>query len=85
MPVKRPVHIKPFAARDGLLAVRDELGGELLDPPQSRAFALADHQVAHVYIADRGEIPRVRALLEQLGGIDEIWGEDENARARAGA
>ena len=38
---------------------RVEEGGELLDPPQSRAFAIADHQVAHVYVEDRHDMPRV--------------------------
>jgi predicted AlkP superfamily pyrophosphatase or phosphodiesterase len=89
VPVKKPVHINRALREAGLLAVRNEDGGELLDPPQSRAFAVADHQVAHVYVADPGDIPRVRALLEQLGGIDEIWGEDEKrahglAHERAG-
>jgi predicted AlkP superfamily pyrophosphatase or phosphodiesterase len=77
VPVKRPVHINRALREAGLLAVRDEQGGELLDPPQSRAFAVADHQVAHVYVPNRDDIPRVRALLEQLGGVDEIWGEEE--------
>lgn len=89
VPVKRPVHINRALREAGLLAVRDEQGGELLDVPQSRAFAVADHQVAHVYVADSRDIARVRALLEQLGGIDEIWGEDEKrarglAHARSG-
>lgn len=89
VPVKRPVHINRALRQAGLLAVREEQGGELLDPPQSRAFGVADHQLAHVYVADRRDIPRVRALLEQLGGIDEIWGDDEKhtrglAHERAG-
>lgn len=33
----------------GLLAVREEDGHELLDPGACRAFAVADHQVAHLY------------------------------------
>lgn len=77
VPVKRPVHINRALREAGLLAVREEQGGELLDPPQSRAFAVADHQVAHIYIAQESDVPRVRALLEQLGGVDEIWGKDE--------
>ncbi len=77
VPVKRPVHINRALREAGFLSVREEQGGELLDPPQCRAFAVADHQVAHVYIRNHEDIPRVRALLEQLGGIDEIWGEDE--------
>ncbi|MFA5899567.1 MAG: nucleotide pyrophosphatase/phosphodiesterase family protein [Hyphomicrobium sp.] len=77
VPVDKPVHINRALREAGLLAVRDEQGGELLDPPQSRAFAVADHQVAHVYVADRADIPRVRGLLERLDGVDAVWGDDE--------
>lgn len=77
VPVKRPVHINRALREAGFLAVRAEHGGELLDPPQSRAFAVADHQVAHVYVADARDVPRVRALIEQIGGVDEVWGEEE--------
>ncbi len=77
VPVRTPVHINRALRQAGLLCVREEDGGELLDAPQSRAFALADHQVAHVYVPDAGDIPRVRGLLERLDGICEVWGEDE--------
>ena len=77
VPVSRPVHINRVLREAGLLAVRNEDGGELLDPPQSRAFALADHQVAHVYVADKSDIARVRALLERVDGVAEVWGETE--------
>ncbi|HET6320790.1 MAG TPA: nucleotide pyrophosphatase/phosphodiesterase family protein [Hyphomicrobium sp.] len=77
VPVDKPVHINRVLREAGLLAVREEQGGELLDPPQSRAFAVADHQVAHVYVTDPGDVPQVRALLERIDGIAEVWGEDE--------
>ena len=37
------------------------LGREMLDPGASAAFAVADHQVAHVYVNDPGAAPRVAA------------------------
>jgi predicted AlkP superfamily pyrophosphatase or phosphodiesterase len=77
VPVSRPVHINRALREAGLLSVRVEEGGELLDAPQSRAFALADHQVAHVYIAGREDVPKVRAILERLDGVAEVWGEAE--------
>jgi predicted AlkP superfamily pyrophosphatase or phosphodiesterase len=77
VPVSRPVHINRVLREAGLLAVREEDGGELLDPPQSRAFALADHQIAHVYVADTSDIARVRALLERVDGVAEVWGDAE--------
>src|SRR5215212_6402563 len=50
-PVDTPVHINRALREAGFLAVREEDGGELLDPIASRAFAVADHQFAHVYVA----------------------------------
>ena len=46
------------------------------------AFAVADHQVAHVYVADPDDIPRVTALLRELSGVDEVL--DRSAQARYG-
>jgi predicted AlkP superfamily pyrophosphatase or phosphodiesterase len=77
VPVSKPVHINRALRQAGLLAVRAEEGGELLDPPQSRAFAVCDHQIAHVYVADAGDVSRVRALLEGIDGVAEVWGEAE--------
>ena len=31
--------------------------------------------VAHVYVADKGDIARVRTLLERASGVAEVWGE----------
>ena len=57
--------------------MRREEDGELLDPAQSRAFAVADHQIAHVYVADALDIPSVRQIIERLDGVAEVWGEPE--------
>lgn len=77
VPVSRPVHINRALREAGLLGVRAEQGGELLDPPQSRAFAVADHQLAHVYVADPADVARVRGILERLDGVAEVWGNEE--------
>jgi predicted AlkP superfamily pyrophosphatase or phosphodiesterase len=74
VPVSRPVHINRALREAGLIGVRVECGGELLDFAQSRAFAVSDHQIAHVYVADADDIPRVCAILEHLDGVDEVWG-----------
>jgi hypothetical protein len=59
---------------EGLLVVRDEDGGELLDPIASRAFALSDHQIAHIYVSDREWLPKVRSLIEGLSGVERVYG-----------
>jgi predicted AlkP superfamily pyrophosphatase or phosphodiesterase len=71
-PVSTPVHVNRALRRAGLLAVRTEDGGEILDVPQSRAFAVADHQIAHIYVADPGAIPTVRRLVADLPGVDSV-------------
>ena len=73
-PVDRPVHINRALRDAGLLVVREEDGGELLDPIASRAFALSDHQIAHIYVADPGLLPKVRSLVEGLPGVERIYG-----------
>lgn len=77
VPVSRPVHINRALREAGLIAVRTEMGGEHLDFAQSRAFAVADHQLAHVYVADAADIPHVCAILQGLEGVDAVWGESE--------
>jgi predicted AlkP superfamily pyrophosphatase or phosphodiesterase len=71
--VDRPIHINRALRDAGLLAVREEDGGELLDPAVSQAFAVADHQIAHVYVSDPGLQPKVREVLEGLPGIEGIY------------
>lgn len=64
-----PVHVNRALREAGLVEVREEQGLEVLDAGASRAFAVADHQVAHVYVRDAGEAPAVARLLESLDGV----------------
>jgi predicted AlkP superfamily pyrophosphatase or phosphodiesterase len=70
--VSRPVHVNRILRSRNLIAVRTELGRELLDPGASAAFAVADHQVAHVYVNDVARFEEVRRLLEGTPGIDRV-------------
>jgi predicted AlkP superfamily pyrophosphatase or phosphodiesterase len=78
--VRRPVDINRLLRREGLLEVYAQDGMEYLDPWVSRAFAVADHQVAHVYVDDSADIPRVRDMLSSLAGVDEVLDRAEQAR-----
>ncbi|GAA1055305.1 alkaline phosphatase family protein [Agromyces luteolus] len=78
----RPVDVNRALRREGLLEVYVQDGREQLDPWTSRAFAVADHQVAHVYVADPADEPRVAAILRGLDGVDEVL--DREAQARYG-
>jgi predicted AlkP superfamily pyrophosphatase or phosphodiesterase len=71
-PVSTPIHINRALRQAGLLVVRVEDGGELLDVPQSRAFAVADHQIAHVYVADPELVPTVRCIVAGLPGVERV-------------
>ncbi|PXY27308.1 alkaline phosphatase family protein [Prauserella muralis] len=78
--VDTPVDINRVLRREGLLEVYTQDGMEYLDPWVSRAFAVADHQVAHVYVADEQDLPRVRDLVAGLSGVDEVLDRQEQAR-----
>ncbi|WP_340685823.1 nucleotide pyrophosphatase/phosphodiesterase family protein [Amycolatopsis coloradensis] len=80
--VSRPVDINRALRREGLLEVYTQAGMEYLDPWASRAFAVADHQVAHVYVRDSADIERVRSIVGELTGVDEVL--DREAQARYG-
>jgi predicted AlkP superfamily pyrophosphatase or phosphodiesterase len=75
-PVSRPVHINRALRKAGWLKVRQELGRELLDAGASDAFAVADHQIAHVYVAKPELITPVAQLLRGLPGIERVLDED---------
>ncbi|WP_409491233.1 alkaline phosphatase family protein [Amycolatopsis sp. cmx-11-12] len=80
--VSRPVDINRALRREGLLEVYTQAGMEYLDPWASRAFAVADHQVAHVYVRDSSDVERVRSIVGELTGVDEVL--DREAQARYG-
>ncbi|WP_433790067.1 alkaline phosphatase family protein [Actinoplanes sp. CA-252034] len=71
-PVRRPVDVNRLLREHGLLRVYTQAGMEYLDPWTSRAFAVADHQVAHVYVRDPADVPKVAALLGDLDGVAEV-------------
>lgn len=70
--VDRPVHINRALRDAGLLAIRDELGTDALDAGASEAFAVADHQLAHVYVRNAANLAAVKAVLEQIPGVEAV-------------
>ncbi|ANZ43407.1 phosphodiesterase [Lentzea guizhouensis] len=79
---RRPVDINRALRAAGLLEVHTQAGMEYLDPWTSRAFAVADHQIAHVYVADPADLPRTRAVLAEVPGVDVL--HDREAQAAVG-
>jgi predicted AlkP superfamily pyrophosphatase or phosphodiesterase len=74
-----PVHVNRMLRAEGLLRVYTQDGMEYLDPWTSRAFAVADHQIAHVYVANPADLPFVRRLCTQLPGVAEVLDEEGKA------
>ncbi len=68
-PVNNPVHINRALREKGMLGIRVERGLELLDPGASKAFAVADHQVAHIYINDPLVTAQVKEIVTGLPGV----------------
>lgn len=78
--VNQPVHINRVLREHGWLTVRREpLGWETLDFGASRAFAVADHQIAHVYVARAEDVAEVKQLLERTPGIERALDRREQA------
>ncbi|KOX19865.1 phosphodiesterase [Streptomyces sp. NRRL F-6491] len=74
--VERPVDINRALRRAGLLEVHTQDGMEYLDPMTSRAFAVADHQVAHVYVRRPADLPVVREALAELPGLARLLDDE---------
>lgn len=75
----KPVDVNRLLRREGLLHVHHNATGELLDPWTSEAFAVADHQIAHVYVRDEADIERVRELVAGLDGVGEVLDREQQA------
>jgi len=71
-PVSRPLHLNRMFRAKGWLSIKDELGRETLDAGGSKVFAVADHQIAHVYVRDRELLGEVRSLLESVESVEEV-------------
>jgi hypothetical protein len=78
--VTTPVYLNRILREAGLLAVRRGPFGEQLEPYLSRAFAVCDHQLAHVYVRAADDIPRVRDLLGQTSGVDGVFVGNERSK-----
>ena len=77
VPVERAVEPNRMLRRAGYLAVRQGPFGEQLDTFESRAFAVCDHQVAHIYVKDASDLPKVQDLLAGLPGLARALADDE--------
>jgi predicted AlkP superfamily pyrophosphatase or phosphodiesterase len=75
--VDTPIHLNRIFRERGWLTAKDELGLEILDAGASKVFAVADHQVAHIYLNESGLEKSVREVLEKTSGVEKILGNTE--------
>src|SRR6185312_12501142 len=77
--VSRAVLLNRALREAGLLTVRPGPFGETLDTFSSRAFAVCDHQLAHIYVAADADRPGVREVLAGLKGVARVFDGEERA------
>ena len=78
--VSQPVHLNRVFRENGWLSIKDALGLEILDLGASEVFAVADHQIAHVYCKRGENLNKVRAVLEKTSGVESVWDADEQRK-----
>lgn len=78
--VRRSIALNRVFRAKGWLTIKDELGLELLDCGASKVFAIADHQVAHIYINDRMLLTTVRDVVASIDGVIQVL-DGEGKRA----
>ncbi|MEV6521840.1 nucleotide pyrophosphatase/phosphodiesterase family protein [Longispora sp. NPDC051575] len=79
-PARRPVHVNRVFREAGLLNVHTQAGMEYLDPWTSPVFAVADHQIAHVYVADPADVKEIAELCAEIPGVAEVLDAEGKAR-----
>jgi predicted AlkP superfamily pyrophosphatase or phosphodiesterase len=67
-----PVYPNRALKKAGLLRGRKVGGMEYADFYTSRAFAMVDHEVAHVYVPDEANLAEVSRSLAELPGVAEV-------------
>jgi predicted AlkP superfamily pyrophosphatase or phosphodiesterase len=73
----KPVFLNRMLHREGLLRVQETSHGQLMDCGACRAFIVADHQCAHVYVRDAGDLEHVRGLLQKTPGVARVLDREQ--------
>ena len=75
--VTTPVYLNRVLHKAGLLTVHRGPFGDQLDLYASRAFAVVDHQVAHISVKHPADVPRVCDLLRATPGVARVFSGEE--------
>lgn len=79
-PVSNPIHLNRLLRQHDMLGIRIERSLELLDAGASKAFAVADHQIAHIYINDPSVTEKVKSLIKSVKGVELVLDREEQAK-----
>ena len=74
--VKRSIALNRMFRAKGWITVKEELGRELLDCGASKVFAIADHQIAHIYVNDPALLVAARSAVEGVEGVARVLDAD---------
>lgn len=75
--VNHPIHLNRILRKHGYLEIREERGLELLDAGVSKAFAVADHQIAHIYLNDITVKDKIISILKKTDGIENVFTDED--------
>jgi predicted AlkP superfamily pyrophosphatase or phosphodiesterase len=75
--VDHPVSLNRVFRRKGWIAIKDELRLEMIDCGASKVFAVADHQVAHIYVKQPAMIEEVRSVVQSQEGVESVLDRSE--------
>ncbi len=77
--VSRPIDINRTFREHNLLRIRDELDLELLDCGACLAFAVADHQIAHIYVNNPSVLKQTVEIVKSIKGIAKVYVGDQRS------
>jgi len=77
--VERPVYINRVLRGSGFMSIEAAANGDQIAYGVSRAFAVCDNQVAHVYVANPDDIESVQTLLRGTPGIADVLDREAQA------
>lgn len=81
-PVSRPIAVNRIFREENCIAIREELGLELLDAGASEAFAVADHQIAHVYVRNPQNTARIVDICRKIPGVEQVLDKQSQLKMR---
>ena len=79
-PVTDAIHINRALRAHGLLSVRNEMERDVFDPGASRAFAVSDHQLAHIYIKNKKDFKKVKEIILNLEGVETVLDSKDKSK-----